>query len=147
MVTGFNITLKDLQKRLNLKYVGGLASGLASLASALHCRLLSWIEQFVNTQLKLSEAVYGLENQISLLYYPGIGTSDDGGEFGRLLQNTTCEAFHWLAGTSLITWEEAEARKERLKVFYPRAALNRSERMVTNLALHINRMSPISGHS
>ena len=120
-----------------MKYVGGFASGLASLASALHCRLLSWIEQFVNTQLKLSQAVYGLENQISLLYYPGIGT-DDGGQFGRLLQNTTCEAFHWLAGTSLITWEEAEARKERLKVFYPRAALNRSEQMVTNLALHIN---------
>ena len=95
------------------------------------------MEQFVNTQLKLSQAVYGLENQISLLYYPGIGT-DDGGQFGRLLQNTTCEAFHWLAGTSLITWEEAEARKERLKVFYPRAALNRSEQMVTNLALHIN---------
>ena len=137
MVTGFDITLIDTQKELNLKYVGGLASGLASLASALHCRLLSWMEQFVNTQLKLSEAVYGLENQISLLYYPGIGT-DDGGQFGRLLQNTTCEAFHWLAGTSLITWEEAEARKERLKVFYPRAALNRSERMVTNLALHIN---------
>ena len=110
-----------------MKYPGGLASGLENLASALHCRLISWIEQFVNTQLKLSEAVYGLENQISLLYYPGMGTSDDGGEFGRLLQNTTCEAFHWLAGTSLITWEEAEARKERLKVFYPRAALNRSE--------------------
>ena len=139
MVTGFDITLIDTQKESNLKYEGGLASGLASLASALHCRLLSWIEQFVNTQLKLSEAVYGLENQISLLYYPGIGT-DDGGQFGRLLQNTTCEAFHWLAGTSLITWEEAEARKERLKVFYPRAALNRSEQMVTNLALHINIM-------
>ena len=139
MVTGFDITLIDTQKELNLKYVGGLASGLASLASALHCRLLSWMEQFINTQLKLSEAVYGLENQISLLYYPGIGT-DDGGQFGRLLQNTTCEAFHWLAGTSLITWEEAEARKERLKVFYPRAALNRSEQMVTNLALNINVM-------
>ena len=83
------------------------------------------MEQFINTQLKLSEAVYGLENRISLLYYPGIRSSTDGGELGRLLQNTTCEAFHWLAGTSLITWEEAEARKERLKVFYPRAALNR----------------------
>ena len=82
------------------------------------------MEQFINTQLKLSEAVYGLENQISLLYYPGAGSSTDG-ELRRLLQSTTCEAFHWLAGTSLITWEEAEARKERLKVFYPRAALNR----------------------
>ena len=85
------------------------------------------MEQFINTQLELSEAVYGLENRISLLYYPGMGSGTDGGELGRLLQNTTCEAFHWLAGTSLITWEEAEARKEKLKVFYPRAALNRSE--------------------
>ena len=106
---------------------GGLVSGLASLVLALHCRLLSWTEQFINTQLELSEAVYGLENRISLLFYPGIRSSTDGGELGRLLQNTTCEAFHWLAGTSLITWEEAEARKERLKVFYPRAALNRWE--------------------
>ena len=97
--------------------------------TALYSRLLSWIEQFINAQLKLSEAVYGLENQISLLYYSGIG-SGTGGELGRLLQNTTCEAFHWLAGTSLISWEEAEARKERLKVFYPRAALNRSEWMM-----------------
>ena len=85
------------------------------------------MEQFINTQLKLSEAVNGLENRISLVYYPGMGSSTDAGEFGRLLQNTSCEAFHWLAGTSLITWEEAEARKERLKVFSPRAALNRSE--------------------
>ena len=85
------------------------------------------MEQFINTQLKLSEAVYGLENRISLLYYPRIGGTTAGGDFGRLLQSTICEAFHWLAGTSLITWEEAEARKERLKVFYPRAALNRLE--------------------
>ena len=91
------------------------------------------MEQFINAQLKLSEAVYGVQNQISLVYYPEVrtgGSIEDGGQLGRLLQNTTCEAFHWLAGTSLITWEEAEARKERLKVFYPRAALNRLDLMI-----------------
>ena len=108
---------------------------LGSLATALHSRLLSWVEKFINAQLKLSEAVYGKQNQISLFFYPSDNRdfdkakSLDFGDFGRLLQNTTCEAFHWLAGTSLITWEEAEARKERLKVFYPRAALNRSARI------------------
>ena len=39
------------------------------------------MEQFINTQLELSEAVYGLENRINLLYYPGIESSTDGGDF------------------------------------------------------------------
>ena len=110
-----------------------MVHNLASLATALHSRLLSWVEKFINAQLKLSEAVYGKQNQISLFFYPSdsrdFDKARDFGDFGRLLQNTTCEAFHWLAGTSLITWEEAETRKERLKVFYPRAALNRSARI------------------
>ena len=104
------------------------------------------MEQFINAQLKLSEAVYGVQNQISLVYYPEVrtgGSMEDGGQLGRLLQNTTCEAFHWLAGTSLITWEEAEARKEKLKVFYPRAALNRSELLYMAYGHNVT----ISGHS
>ena len=67
--------------------------------------------------------MYGSEQRVTVLYTAGVG--ERAGDFTRLLSDTTSSALQWAATTSLIRWEEAEARKERIKVFYPQPQLNR----------------------
>ena len=54
---------------------------------------------------------------MSILLSPGVGAPAS--PLARLLLHTTCEALHWVAVSQLVVEEEQEARRERLKVFYP----------------------------
>ena len=65
--------------------------------------------------------VHGAEHHITLVSSPGIAGAGagQGSELCRLLTNSANEALHWLLNKIVISEEEAEARRERLKVFYP----------------------------
>ena len=72
--------------------------------------------------------VHGADHHITLVSSPGIAGAEQqgagqgagqGSELCRLLTNSANEALHWLLKKIVITEEEAEARRERLKVFYP----------------------------
>ena len=94
---------------------------MAALASTLYTRLLDWVEDYINSHLKLTQAVYGFTSHIVLLDLPGIADrpgriSDD---FGTLLANTTNEMLHHIVQKVLVQVEEGEASQDRLKLRYP----------------------------
>ena len=91
-----------------------------SLAKVLYTTMVAWTENFINAQLKLSMVAYGADNFIVLLDSPGV--SDNGGQgtdFCRLLTNTFNESVRLMIHKMVISAEEADSKKERVKVFYP----------------------------
>ena len=73
------------------------------------------MEQYINRQLGLGLAVYRAELSVLLLAGPGISSSHQPG-LGSLLANTSAQALHWLTTRLIITREQAEAARERVKV-------------------------------
>ena len=91
-----------------------------SLARVLYTTLVAWTENFINAQLKLSMAAYGADNFIILVDSPGVSASrGEGTDFCRLLTNTFNESVRLMIHKIVISAEEADSRKERVKVFYP----------------------------
>ena len=92
-----------------------------SMAKVLFTTMVAWTENFINAQLKLSMLAYGADNYILLVDSPGV--SECGGErtdFCRLLTNTFNEGVRLMIHKLVISAEEVDARKEKVKVFYPR---------------------------
>ena len=70
--------------------------------------------------LHFSMSVYGAETFIALLDIPGICNSgSEESDYSRLLVNTLNETMGWMTQKIVIEQEDTEARKEKLKVFYP----------------------------
>ena len=91
-----------------------------SLAKVLFVTLVAWTENFINAQLKLSMAAYGADNFIVLVDSPGVSAcGGEGTDFCRLLTNTFNESVRLMIHKMVISAEEADSRKERVKVFYP----------------------------
>lgn len=91
-----------------------------SLAKVLYTTMVAWTENFINAQLKLSMVAYGADNFIVLLDSPGVSDSrGEGSEFCRLLTNTFNESVRLMIHKMVISAEEADSKKERVKVFYP----------------------------
>ena len=65
--------------------------------------------------------VYGADTFIALVDSPGVQSNSTGDEtdFSRLLVNTLNEAMSWITHKIVFEKEDLEARKEKLKVFYP----------------------------
>ena len=92
-----------------------------ALALVLYTRLLDWVEDYINCNLKLTMAVYGVKNYISIIEMPGSteNVGEIGDDFGTLLTNTTSEMIHYILLKKMIQWEEIEAKNNRLKLRYP----------------------------
>jgi len=92
-----------------------------ALASLLYNRLLDWVEDYINCNLKLTMAVYGVRNSINIIEIPGCteNVGEVGDDFGSLLVNTTNEMIHYILLKKMIQWEEIEAKNDRLKLRYP----------------------------
>ena len=68
--------------------------------------------------------MYGAGNYITLVETPGVNSdSDQETDFSRLLGNTLNEAVRWMIQKIVIAQEDAEAKREKLKVLYPQVLL------------------------
>ena len=68
--------------------------------------------------------VYGAENCITIVETPGVNSdSDQETDFSRLLGNTLNEAVRWMIQKMVITQEDTEAKREKLKVHYPQVKI------------------------
>jgi myosin-3 len=92
-----------------------------ALAFLLYTRLLDWVEDFINCNLKLTMAVYGVKNSVNIIEFPGSAENvgEIGDDFGTLLMNTTNEMVHHVLLKKFIQWEEIEAKNNRIKLRYP----------------------------
>ena len=67
--------------------------------------------------------MYGAGNYITLVETPGVNSdSDQETDFSRLLGNTLNEAVRWMIQKIVIAQEDAEAKREKLKVLYPQVS-------------------------
>ena len=69
--------------------------------------------------------VYGAENYITIVDTPGVDSENDSkSDFSRLLTNTLNETVNWMIQKLIIVREDNDARREKLKVFYPQVFFN-----------------------
>ena len=95
-----------------------------SMAKVLFTTMVAWTENFINAQLKLSMVAYGADNYIVLVDSPGVSECvSEGTDFCRLLTNTFNESIRLMIHKLVISAEEVDARKERIKVFYPQVSV------------------------
>ena len=96
-----------------------------SMARVLFTTLVAWIENCINSQLKLSMVAYGADNFIALIDSPGVSEcgGGQGTDFCRLLTNTFNESVRLMVHKLVISSEEADSRKEKIKVFYPQVSI------------------------
>ena len=86
------------------------------------------MEDYINRHLSFAMNVYGYRNCVTLLHLPAIenrpGHASD--DFASLVTNTINEVIHYLVQKLIITFEEVEARKNRLKLLYPSVPGNKA---------------------
>ena len=75
----------------------------------------------MTSSISFSMNVYGYKNCVTILQLPAIqnkaGEAAD--DFSTLMTNTTNEVVHHLVQKLTITYEEVEARQNRIKLLYP----------------------------
>ena len=75
-------------------------------------------------QSNLSMVAYGADTYIALLDSPGVaGQGHEGTDFCRLMTNSLNESVRLIILNLVILAEEADARKEKVKVFYPQVSI------------------------
>ena len=97
-----------------------------SLAKVLYTTMVAWTENFINAQLKLSMVAYGADNYIVLVDSPGVSVcGDERTDFSRLLTNTFNESVRLMIHKLVISAEELDSKKEKVKVYYPQVSVKK----------------------
>ena len=81
--------------------------------------------QTLKFEINPSMDVYGAENYITIVDSPGVDSKNDSqSDFSRLLTNSLNETVNWMIQKLIIVREDNDARREKLKVFYPQVFFN-----------------------